>query len=61
VRPKQLPRDAVRDVSVIQTLEYMLGREARFLFEELAANPGGPATTQDAEGALRRLARFWLR
>jgi hypothetical protein len=58
-RLKQLPRDPVRDVRAIQVLEYMPGREARFVLEELAAGPAGSATTHEARSALQRLARFW--
>jgi hypothetical protein len=58
-RLKQSTRDPVRDVRAIQVLEYMPGREARTLLEELAAGPEGRPATHEAKGALQRLARFW--
>jgi hypothetical protein len=58
-RLKQPGRDPIRDVRAIQVLEYMPGRQARMLLEELAAGPEGLSTTHEARGALQRLARFW--
>jgi hypothetical protein len=58
-RLKQPGRDPVRDVRAIQVLEYMPGREARTLLEELAAGPAGQPATHEARAALQRLARFW--
>jgi hypothetical protein len=58
-RLKQPGRDPVRDVRAIQVLEYMPGREARLLLEQLATGPEGQPTTHEAKGALQRLALFW--
>jgi hypothetical protein len=58
-RFKQPGRDPVRDVRAIQVLEYMPGREARTLLEELAAGPVGTPLTHEAKGALQRLGQFW--
>jgi hypothetical protein len=56
---KQRGRDPVRDVRAIQVLEYMPGREARTLLEQLATGPEGEPMTHEAKGAIQRLARFW--
>jgi hypothetical protein len=58
-RLKQSAKDPVRDVRAIQVLEYMPGREARTLLEQLATGPEEQPTTHEAKGALQRLARFW--
>jgi hypothetical protein len=58
-RLKQPGKDPVRDVRAIQVLEYMPGREARALLDDLAAGPEGTALTHEANAALERLGRFW--
>jgi hypothetical protein len=56
---QQPGKDPVRDVRAIQVLEYMPGRDARALLDELAAGPEGTPLTHEAKGALERLGRFW--